>query len=213
MLVLVWLANIRPGSYIIDQMFKNPSPSIPQTAKSAIDVAILASIIAYLSNLWKPPIEISTKLVNIDTRRNHSTFTGENPQAVQNVWLEINMKVKTGKWVNWNKVLCKIGGFYLSLKENSFVGYQFDSQQLHPMIVTDKGVSKIHLFKGSFEVSETAELQYIVYCKRTALEVRTAELITTVESTHNNIFMNFISKFLLSQLLKVENGKHNVFFN
>ncbi|WCM61386.1 hypothetical protein [Paenibacillus polymyxa] len=208
LLAIVWLLNIRPATFIVDHYFN--SSNISFTTKSTMDVALLASIVALLASLWKPPIKISTRLVNCETNREHSTFTDNDNAVNQRVLLEVNIEVRAGKIVNWNRVLQFLGGIYLCLRENSLVAHQFDSKKSSSLIVNG---TKIHLFKGAFEVSQPVELVYIVLFRRTMEEVRTIELTTSVQSIRKIWFTRVIYNFLLSPLLKVDDGKHPVYFN
>ncbi|PEP76961.1 hypothetical protein COM04_08640 [Bacillus wiedmannii] len=212
LLAIVWLIGIRPATYIIDHFFSNKE--IPLTVKGTIDIALLSSLTAYIISLWKPPIELETKLINMETRRAHSNCKKTNVEVTLKISLEIVIKVKNGNWINWSKMARKFGGFYVCMKGNSLMSHEIDAESACCALIKDIEMKPyIHLFDKYFEISETTELEYILHFNSNSPSVKTLEMIADLVPIHNNLFSKIAMKLFILFFVKYKHEKHNVYFN
>ncbi|MBT2606405.1 hypothetical protein J7E55_25920 [Bacillus sp. ISL-53] len=210
-LAVVWLIGFRPATYLIEQLM--PNHTIPPTVLGTIDIAVLSSLIALIFSLWKPPIEITTKLINIESRRLHSNVDIKNPRLTLKVWLEVSVKVKNSKWINWSKATQKIGGVFVCLKENSLISHEIDSDYDSSMIKDIDGKPFIHLFASHFEIAESAELEYILHFLPDKKGVKTIEIIADIVPVHEKLIRRFIATIFIAIFIKLKHEKHPVYFN
>ncbi|RFB26987.1 hypothetical protein [Bacillus sp. LB(2018)] len=214
LLALVWLMGFRPATYIIDQFFADKN--IPETVKGTIDIAVISSLVAFILSLWKPPIEVETKLINMETRRAHSNCqkSALNDQVTFKIFLEISIKVKNSNWINWSKVTQKIGGFYVYMKGNSLVSHEIDSKFKYCSLIKDIELRPyIHLFEKYFEISQSTELEYILHYTSNSPGVKTIEMVADIIPTHQGFFKKVLVKLFILIFVKYKHQKHPVYFN
>ncbi|GIM47057.1 hypothetical protein DNHGIG_26060 [Collibacillus ludicampi] len=212
-LTIVWLVGFRPASAIISK-FPTLSKNIPDATKGTIDVAVVSSLIALLAFLWKRPIEISTKLVNVQNRRNHSTFRSNNHEITHKVRLDINMKIKNLMWI---KLLRWVGGFFLSpIGNKRMIGHQFDGtshDETSSMVVIDDGQSKIHFFQPQFDPLDHVDLEFTLHLFPNMRNVRTVNLVLGTEPAAKFWLKKLLAKIAIALFVDIKLDTHTVFID
>jgi hypothetical protein len=212
LLALVWLMGFRPVTAIVEKI--DPQTAIPPTVLGTMDIALISSGVAFLFSLWKQPIEISTKLTNISTRRSNSSVEiKEGATTTFKIWLEITIKVKNSDWINWSKVAQLFGGIYVGIKENCLISHEIDSRNGSSIVKDVDQQPFIHIFDKFSELSEASELEYELHFFPDKTEAKTAEIISNIKPIHKKIFLRFITKLFILIYIKQKHEKHPVYFN
>lgn len=217
LLALVWLVGIRPATYIISQFFADKN--IPLTVQGTIDIAVISSLVAFIFSLWKYPIELETKLINMETRRTHSNCKKPegNEIVTFKIFLEISIKVTHSNWINWSKVVQKIGGLYVCIKGNTLVSHEIDSRFKDCALIKNVELKPhIHLFEKYFEISQSTELEYILHFNSNSPGVKTIEMEADIVPTNKGglgALKRTLVKMFILIFVKYKHQKHSVYFN